>query len=81
MTGLIYGDNEEEFRYSEVGEALEMAWDASPIDTTTYIVWEGELIDGVDRLVIIRRERRFKQVRNQQSEYFDFDNFLEVGHE
>ena len=80
---MIYGDNNEEFSYSEIYEALEMVWDAEPLDTEYYNVWEGELtnqwIDSGNRVVTNVRKRTFKNVKNKDSKCFDFDNFVEIN--
>lgn len=88
MAEMIYGDNEEEFRESTLEEALLVAWDGATLDTEIYTVWEGELSDEWidtgyseyhDRVVKNVKSRTFRQVKNLDSEYFDFGDFVEMG--
>ena len=65
-----------------------MAWDGATPDTEIYTIWEGDLTDEwidtgcgemKDRVVTNVVERRFRQVKNLGSEYFDFDDFIEIS--
>ena len=39
---VYYSINEEEYRYSEIEEAQEMAWDDTEADSETITIWQGD---------------------------------------
>lgn len=79
MSEKCYGDNDEIFRYSELYEALEMAWDAAPFGTENLTIWEGDWDGDYQSAITNVKQRTFRHVKNLDNQYFDFDDFEETG--